>query len=78
MFKTKLRFLFKEKRKKQVVNLEAENPLRRASSLPSELINLSDIDFDLKFEQSLFKVKSENDLSNVVIDPAFISFLETK
>ena len=50
----------------------------RVISLPSELESLQDIDFDLKFEHSLFKRKSENDLKNVVLDPNFISFLNAK
>ena len=39
---------------------------------------MQDIEFDLEFEHSLFRAKSENNLSNVVLDPVFISFLETK
>ena len=46
------------KKKKQIVNLETEVPLRKSNSLPKELVSLNDIDFDLKFEYSLFKTKS--------------------
>ena len=41
-------------------------------------MSLTDIDFDFKFEQSLFKNKSETDLKNNVIDPVFTSFLNAK
>ena len=41
-------------------------------------MSLNDIDFDLKFEYSLFKTKSETDLKNTVIDPVFISFFNAK
>ena len=66
------------KKKKQTENLEAEISLIRVISLPSELESLQDIDFDLKFEHSLFQSKSENDLKTTVVDPAFVSFLNTK
>lgn len=42
-------------KKKKIVNLEAEVPLRKVNSLPKELVSLTDIDFDFKFENSLFK-----------------------
>ena len=67
-----------EKKKKQTVNLETKVPLRKANSLPKELVSLNDIDFDLKFEYSLFKTKFETDLKNTVIDPIFLSFLNAK
>ena len=39
------------KKKKQIISLEIEVPLRKANSLPKELVSLSDIEFDLKFEK---------------------------
>ena len=39
---------------------------------------MQDIDFDLKFEHSLFRSQSESDLYIVVLDLVFISFLEEK
>ena len=66
------------KRKKQTENLEAKISLIRVNSLPSELVSLEDIDFDLKFEHSLFKSKSKSDLKTVVLDPSFISFFNAK
>ena len=68
----------KNKKKKQIVNLETEVPLRKANSLPKELVSLSDIYFDFKFEQSLFKTKSETDLKDTIIDLVFTSFLSEK
>ena len=65
-------------KKKKKKKLEDEISLKRVISLPSELESLQDIDFDLKFEHSLFKSKSENDLKTVVLDPDFISFLNAK
>ena len=41
-------------------------------------MSLNDIYFDLKFEYSLFKIKSETDLKNTVIDHVFLSFLNAK
>ena len=41
-------------------------------------MSLNDIDFDLKFEYSLFKTKSEIDLKNIVIDLVFLSFFNAK
>ena len=63
------------KKKKQTKNLEAEVTLITVNSLPQELVSLQDIDFDQKFEHSLFKRKSENDLKTTVVDPTFVSFL---
>ena len=48
------------------------------NSFPQELVSLQDIEFDLKFEHSLFRSKSESNLSTVILDPIFISFLEGK
>ena len=50
----------------------------KAHSLPNKLSNLQDIEFDLAFEQTLFRTKSKSDIHNTVIDPDFISFIETK
>lgn len=66
------------KKKKQIVSLETELPLRKYNSLPKELVSLSDIDFDFKFENSLFRNKSETDLKETVIDPVFTSFMNEK
>ena len=66
------------KKKKQTENLEAEISLIRVNSLPSELVSLQNIDFDLKFEHSLFKSKYESDLKTVVLDPGFVSFFNAK
>ena len=66
------------KKKKQLENLEVEVSLKRVNSLPQELVSLQDIDFDLKFEHSLFRIKSESDLKITVLDLVFTSFLNTK
>ena len=53
-------------------------PLRKANSLPKELVSLTDIDFDFKFENSLFRNKSETDLKETIIDLVFTSFVNEK
>ena len=39
------------KKKKQTDSSETDLPLKRVDSLPKELVSLSDIEFDLKFEK---------------------------
>ena len=53
-------------------------PLRKYNSLPKELLSLYDNDFDFKFENSLFRNKSETDLKETIIDPVFTSFVNEK
>jgi len=43
--------------------------LVRSSSLPTKVLSLEDIPFDLKFELSLFRSKSKTSLSEIVFDP---------
>ena len=50
----------------------------KENSLPNKLSSLQDIEFDLAFEQTLFRTKSESDIHNIVIDPDLISIIETK
>lgn len=50
----------------------------KENSLPNKLSSLQEIEFDLNFEQYLFRTKLESDIHNIVIDPDFISFIETK
>ena len=52
--------------------------LKSVNSLPQELVSLQDIDFNLKFEHSLFRSQFESDLYTTVLDHVFVSFLETK
>ena len=66
------------KKNKKVEDLGAKISFDRANSLPKELVSLQDIEFDLNFEHYLFRGKLGTDLKSVVIDPVFISFLETK
>ena len=65
-------------KKKQREDLDAKVSLLRVNSLPQKVVSLQDIEFDLEFEHSLFRNKSESDLNNIVIDPGFISSLEIK
>ena len=66
------------KNKKYIEDLDIKISLNRVNSLPQELVSLQDMEFDLKFENSLFRRKYESNLSNDVLDPVFISFLESK
>ena len=66
------------KKKKQIVGSENKVPLKRANSLPKELGSLSDIEFDLKFEKSLFRTKSETNLKETILDHVFTYFVNEK
>ena len=66
------------KKIKRVEDLGNKFSLVKENSLPKHLSSLQDIEFDINFEQSLFRTKSESDLQINVIDLDFISFLETK
>ena len=66
------------KKNKKLESLGNKNSLIKENSLPNKLSSLQDIEFDLAFEKSLFKTKSKSDISNSIIDPDFISFIETK
>ena len=63
---------------KKVENQGSSNELIKAYSLPKELSSIHDIQFDLSFESSLFRTKSENSIYDIVIDPNFIQFIEAK
>ena len=55
-------------------------PLKRFVSLETEFVKtIDDLKFDLKFEQSLVKTKSDSDLTKVVIDiPGLNTFTPNK
>jgi len=50
----------------------------KANSLPKELSNLEDLQFDLSFEHSLFRTKSKTLIHDTIIDSVFIQFIESK
>ena len=53
--------------------------LYKSTSLPVEGVDLIDeITFDLKFEHSLFKSKSEYDLSQIVFNPRILNLITPK
>jgi len=56
----------------------SSSQLIKANSLPKELSSLEDIQFDLSFELSLFRTKSENSIHDTVINPNFLQFIESK
>ena len=63
---------------KKIESLGSSSRLIKANSLPKELSSIQDIQFDLSFEHSLFHTKSENSVHDIVIDPNFIQFIESK
>jgi hypothetical protein len=50
----------------------SHNPLQRSPSLPEELVSLQDLDFDILFEQSLFRTKSDSFVAETVLDPTVL------
>ncbi len=62
----------------KVESQESISQLTKVDSLPKELSNLEDLQFDLSFEHSLFRAKSETSIHDIVIDPAFIQIIESK
>ena len=63
---------------KKVESLGSSSQLIKENSLPKELSSLQDIEFDLSFEHSFFRTKSENSIYDNVIDLNFIQFIKTK
>ena len=58
-------------------NILSSPLLTRSISLFEEVVqNLDDIQFDYKFQHSLFRSKSNSDLSQVIVDiPALLAFV---
>ena len=63
---------------KKVESQGSSSELINENSLPKELSSIQDIQFDLSFEHSLFLTKSKNSVHDIVIDPNFIQFIESK
>ena len=53
-------------------NPTINKPLHKAISLPENLATLQDIQFNLHFEQSLFKTKSHSWIAQTVFDPSVL------
>ena len=53
-------------------------PLFKSHSYPTVFKFIEDIEFDDRFELSLFETKSESATSSTVINPEFIKYLEIK
>lgn len=63
-----------QKHRYQVTEIQSgPNPLVRSTSLPTKVLSFEDIPFDLKFELSLFRSKSETSLADIVFDPLRLS-----
>ena len=56
------------KKKNIAEGFENHNLLHRSFSLLEELVDIQDLDFDLFFEQILFKTKLDNFLRNTILD----------
>jgi hypothetical protein len=48
------------------------NPLQKSPSLPEELVSIQDLDFDIFFEQSLFRTKSDSFVAETILDPTVL------
>jgi len=59
-------------------SLVSQIPLVKANSCPNEWLFLEELPFDVPFEQSLFRTKSKNALSETVLDLDFIADLEVQ
>ena len=53
-------------------------PSIKAYSFPNEWLFLEYLPFDLLFDISLFRTRSESALEDIVIDPKFIAYLEVQ
>lgn len=53
-------------------SLPKNSPLSRSNSLPKNFETIQDIEFDLPFEHSLFKKKSESFVDQTVIEEAIL------
>jgi hypothetical protein len=60
-------------RKKTIVEGSVRhNPLQKSPSLPEELVSIQDLDFDIFFEQSLFRTKSDSFVAETILDPTVL------
>jgi hypothetical protein len=50
----------------------SNNPLHRATSLPKNLVAIQDLEFDLPFEKSLFRTKSDSFVNETVLDQTIL------
>jgi hypothetical protein len=50
----------------------SHSPLQRSPYFPEELVALQDLDFDILFEQSLFRTKSDSFVAETVLDPTIL------
>lgn len=64
-----------KKQRSQLQQVVSSSPsLLRSTSLPVDLTTLEDLSFDIKFEFSLLRTKSESSLVEIVYDPIKIEF----
>ncbi len=64
-------------RKPKISEAQASSSrLVRFNSLPEELSTLEEIPFDLSFDLSLLRSKSENAIHETVLDPEFVQLIK--
>ena len=63
---------------KKVETQTSSSQTIKANSLPEESSTLEEIIFDLSFDLSLFRTKSENEIDETMLDPNFIQLIESK
>jgi hypothetical protein len=60
-------------RKKNIVEgYGSHNPLHMSNSLPEKLVSIQDIEFDISFEQILFRTKSDSFVSETNLDQTIL------
>ena len=60
-------------RKKNTTEVSGNHsPLHRSFSLPEKLVSLQDLEFDISFEQILFRKKSDNFLNEIILDQTIL------
>jgi hypothetical protein len=60
------------KKKTIVEGSVRHNPLQKSPSLPEDLVSIKDLNFDIFFEQSMFKTKSDRFVAETVLDPTVL------
>jgi hypothetical protein len=48
------------------------SPLHRYTSLPKKIVTIQDLEFDLPFEKIIFRTKSDNFVSETVLDQTIL------
>jgi hypothetical protein len=60
------------RKKNTVEGFGSHSPLHRSTSLPENLVAIQDLEFDISFEKSLFRTKSDSFISETVLDQTIL------